>query len=277
MSENNQSTSSYTDRPIAERTNWYSPVALAYDKARPGYPAGLVAHVAHLAQISSFSRLLEIGCGPGTATLTFAGLECPIVCIEPNPDFCELAKQNCRSYQNVNIIQSSFEEWPIEKSAFDVVFSASAFHWIQSEVGYPKVADALRENGYFVLLWNKEPQPALEIWPMLADIYAQQGLSHLGQFESESTQHHLLNTLAQPALDSGLFKAVTSKLINVELSYSAEDYILLLSSFSPYLCLDESHRTSLFTALYRKINDDLMGTLDLSYISAAYIFQKISR
>jgi SAM-dependent methyltransferase len=274
MHDVSQDISSYSNRPLEQRAHWYSPAAQAYDKARPRYPAGLISHVAHLTRVSSFSRILEVGCGPGTLTTTFAGFECAILCVEPNPDFCELARRNCQSFRNVTIKQFTFEEWPLERSAFDVIVSASAFHWVQPEVGYPKAADALRDYGYLVLLWNKEPQPNSDVQQLFAEIYNQHGLSSLGQNETEATQQHMLNGLVQPAIASGQFKEVTSKRVRVDVNYTAEDYILLLSTFSPYLCLDESLRTNLFAALCSKINDELMGRIDLSYTSSANIFQK---
>jgi SAM-dependent methyltransferase len=174
------------------------------------------------------------------------------------------------------INQSSFEEWPLATSAFDIVVSVSAFHWIQPEVGYPKVAAALRDDGYFFLLWNKEPQPNSDVCQLFKEIYSQHGLPSLRRFETEITQQQALKALAQPAIDSQLFKEVSSKQVKLEVKYTVEDYLLLLSSFSPYLNLEESRRDSLFANLRRKINDDLMGIIDLSYISAANIFQKIT-
>ena len=268
--------SSYSNRPIEERAHWYTPAAQAYDKARPHYPAELISHVAHLTQLEPHSKILEVGCGPGTATTAFAEFGCSIVCVELNPGFCELARRNCKQFQNVVIKQSSFEEWPIEASAFDVVVSALAFHWIQPQVGYPKVAETLRDDGYFVLLWNKEPQPTSEVCQLFEEIYSQHDLPSLGRFETEAAREQMLKELAQPAIDSGVFKEVSSKQVKMEVKYAAEDYLLLLSSFSPYLNLEESRRNSLFAKLRRKINDDLMGIIDLSYISAANIFQKIT-
>ncbi|MGZ8928492.1 MAG: class I SAM-dependent methyltransferase [Methylobacter sp.] len=268
--------SNYSNRPIEERAHWYTPAAQAYDKARPHYPAELISHVAHLTQLESHSKILEVGCGPGTATTAFAEFGCSIVCVELNPGFCELARRNCKQFQNVVIKQSSFEEWPIEASAFDIVVSASAFHWIQPQVGYPKVAETLRDDGYFVLLWNKEPQPTSDVCQLFEEIYSQHDLPSLGRFETEAAREQMLKELAQPAIDSGVFKEVSSKQVKMEGKYTAEDYLLLLSSFAPYLNLEESRRNSLFAKLRRKINDDLMGLIDLSYISAANIFQKIA-
>jgi len=116
--------SSFSNRPIEERAHWYSPAAKAYDKARPHYPAGLILHVAHLAQLGQHSKILEVGCGPGTAISVFAEFGCSIVCVEPNPDFWELARKNCKQFQKVMINQSSFEEWLLAASAFDIFVSA---------------------------------------------------------------------------------------------------------------------------------------------------------
>ena len=276
MSDISLDISSYSNKPLEERAHWYSSAALAYDKARPRYPEALISHVAHLVQLGSHSRLLEIGCGSGIATTAFAGYQCPILCVEPNPDFCEIAKRNCKQFQKVIINQSSFEECPLEVSAFDMVVSASAFHWVQPEVGYPKVADTLRDNGYFVLLWNKEPQPTSDVCQLLAESYLQMGLSSLGQFETEEKRQQMLKALVQPAIESRLFKEVDSRQITVDIRYTVEDYLLLLSSYSPYLSLEESRRNNLFEMLRRKINDDLMGTIELSYISAVNIFKKMT-
>ena len=103
------------------------------------------------------------------------------------------------------INQSPIEEWPLAASAFDIVVSASAFHWVQPEVGYPKVAGALRDDGYFVLLWNKEPQPNSDVCQLFIEIYSQHGLLSLGRFETEITQQQALKALAQPAHKLVLF------------------------------------------------------------------------
>jgi len=274
MSDFSQAIASFSNRPLEQRAHWYSPAALAYDKVRPRYPAELIAHVAHLTRLNSFSKILEVGCGPGTATTAFAEFDCSIVCVEPNPVFCDLARKNCHPFQNVVIKQTSFEEWPLEQFAFDIVVSASAFHWIQPTVGYPKAADALCDDGYLVLLWNKEPQPTCAVWTLFTEIYNQLAPS-LGQYQTEETQQDMLIALTQPAIDSGLFKEVSLKQMKVAVNYTADDYILLLSSFSPYLNLDESVRTNLFMALRSKIHADLNGCIDLFYISAATIYQKI--
>ena len=47
-----------------------------------------------------------------------------------------------------------FEEWRPQEAAFDLAVSATAFHWLDPEVAYPKVAGALRPTGSLALFWN---------------------------------------------------------------------------------------------------------------------------
>jgi SAM-dependent methyltransferase len=73
-----------------------------------------------------------------------------MVCLEPNPDFCDLAKMNCRSYPSVKVINQSFEEWNLEPEAFDAVLAASSMHWIPSEIAYAKASNALKDDGFLI-------------------------------------------------------------------------------------------------------------------------------
>jgi tRNA G46 methylase TrmB len=69
-----QTISSYSKKDLEQRKNWYSPAAEAYNKARPIYPQDLIRQVVDVAQLSSSSKILEVGCGPATATVAFAQL-----------------------------------------------------------------------------------------------------------------------------------------------------------------------------------------------------------
>ena len=42
----------------------------------------------------------------------------------------------------------------LEEGAYDLVYSASAFHWIPEEIGYPKVYGMLKPGGAFARFAN---------------------------------------------------------------------------------------------------------------------------
>lgn len=81
----------------------FDKVAQLYDEARPGYPEQLVKDVIALSEIPNGGRILEIGCGPGKATLPFARRRYAMLCLELGANLAALAVENCRLYPNVKV------------------------------------------------------------------------------------------------------------------------------------------------------------------------------
>lgn len=260
-------------KPLSERKTWYSSVAEAYNQVRPRYPQNLIQQVVKVAQLSSDSKILEVGCGPATATVEFAKLGCSMTCLEPNPDFFQLAKQNCQPYPNVEIQNTSFEEWNPSDLKFDAVLAASSFHWISPEIGYPKAANALQESGCLILLWNKELQPCYEVYQHLSEVYQLHAPS-LDRYEDRETQEDILGQLGNIAIDSGQFKNLIAGQIVAEVTYTIDEYLTLLNTYSPYLKLAKNNKDALFMGLRERLEHHCGDSIELSYISAFHIAQK---
>ena len=273
MKDLKQVITNYSSRDLEQRKQWYSPAAEAYNKVRPRYPKELIERVVNVAQLCADSKILEVGCGPATATVAFAQLNASIVGLEPNPNFCRLAQQNCEPYPNVEIQNTSFEEWILEAEQFDAVLSATAFHWIPPEVGYPKAAATLREDGYLILLWNKELQPKYEVYQRLSEVYQVYAPS-LSRYEERETQEKILRGLGQMVIDSGQFKDLVSDQVMSEVTYTVNDYLALLNTYSPYLALNPQSREALFKGLRETIEQNYEGHIQLSYLSASHIARK---
>ncbi|WP_299487498.1 class I SAM-dependent methyltransferase [Acaryochloris sp. IP29b_bin.137] len=254
------------------RRHWYSPAATAYQQVRPRYPQALLDQVMEITLLSSSSRLLEIGCGPAIATPAFAQIGCSIMGIEPNPDFFRLAQQTCQPYANVALHHCLFEEWPLEPGQFDAILAASSFHWVTPDIGYPKAAAALRPGGHLILLWNKELQPSADIYSQLSPLYQQYAPTLNRAYEDQATQIAILNDLERMVVKSGHFRAFESGWQVVNVSYSIDQYLLLLSTYSPYLKLEAQQRQNLFQGL-RQILEGNGDTVALSYLSAFHIVQ----
>jgi len=133
----------------------FDDVADLYDVARPSYPPELVEAVRSAFQ-GTQSRTLEIGCGTGQATLPFARQGCRITALEPGQRLAKLAAKNLAAFPLVDIQATSFEDWSVAEGQFDLVMSATAFHWVSPEVRYAKSAQALTEDGWLALFWNNE-------------------------------------------------------------------------------------------------------------------------
>lgn len=259
---------------LEQKRNWYSEVAEAYNKARPRYPQELIHRAVELAQLPANAIILEVGCGPGTATTAFAQLGLSMVCLEPSQEACFLARQNCLQYPAVEIKNTTFEEWELETERFNAVIAATSFHWIPSEIGYPKAAAALQDNGSLMLLWNKEPQPPDEVYQALNEVYQAQAPS-LARYEDRETQEEILRGLGQNIINSGLFKGLVYEHLACEVTYTIDDYLMLLSTLSPYIALEPQKRDSLFDSLREVLEKNCFMSFQCSYISAFHIAQKI--
>lgn len=261
-------------KDLEPRKNWFSPVAAAYNKARPAYPKQLVYRALELAQLSSDAIILEVGCGPGTATITFAQLGFSMVCLEPSQELYQIARENCDRYPNIDIRCTSFEEWKLETKKFDAVMAANAFHWIPPEIAYPKAADALKDDGFLILLWNMTPQVPDEVYQVLNEAYSMQAPS-LTRYETRETQEKILRIFGRTLLKSGRFKDLISENILCKLNYSIDDYLELLSTFLPYRTQAPAQRNSLFAGLRKVIQNNFGESIQISYLSAFHIAQKI--
>ena len=264
---------------LDKRKNLYSPVAEAYNRVRPDYPQQLVARAQELTQLTSQSKILELGCGPGKATVAFAELGCSMVCLEPSPEACEYARQNCAKYPNVEIRQTTFEEWDLTPDKFDVVLAATSFHWIDPQVACTKAADALKDDGSLILLWNIIPQPSYEVYQNLIEVY-QTYAPDLVRDEKRTTQAEIAHqaemakNLKQKALECHRFTDVASEELICEAIYSVDNFLLLLSTFSQYINLDFSTREALFTGLREKIVTNYGENLPIKYLSVLQVAKK---
>lgn len=269
MQDSKQEINARASIDLEQRRSWYSPVADIYYDARPPYPKKLIDQAVTLAQLSSNTSILEVGCGPGNATVAFAQFGFSMRCLEPNQDFCDLARRNCATYPNVAIYNTSFEEWELEAKQFNAVLSANAFHWISPEIRYAKAAEALRNNGFLVLLWNLTPEPSYEVYQAIKEVY-QAYAPLLVRYEGAETQAEILREFRQEILDSGCFKELVTEQLACEVTYSINNYLNLLSTSRR---LEPQAKELLFTRLREKL-ENFGGSIQLSFLSAVHVAQK---
>jgi SAM-dependent methyltransferase len=266
--------SSVIAAPPEQRRDWYSAVAVAYDRTRPRYPSELIQQAIALAQLPNGAKILEIGCGPGIATVEFAKLGFSVVSLEPSAAACQIARDNCAAYPQVEIVNTTFEDWELGTAKFSAILAATSWHWVDPKIGYPKAIASLADQGYLILLWNNIPQPSPIVCQQLQPVYAELAPA-LGRYEDQSTQEKSLQNLGQKVMDSGLFKNfVTTQQVS-QVTYSIDNYLTLLSTLSPYIALAPNQREQLFAGLQEVLTINYGDTIATSYLSMLQIAQKI--
>ena len=133
----------------------------------------------------------------------------------------------------------------------------------------------MKEDGHLILLWNKEPQPLAALQAALAEVY-QRHAPALGRSEDRATQERILSGLGQMMLDSGRFHNLVTATVEGSLTYTADQTIALLSTYSLYLKLDPLLRSALFAGLKQCLVEQGVGAIQLSYLSTYHLAQKIA-
>ena len=132
----------------------FDDVAELYDATRQSYPNEIVEMIVRTAGLEPGSSVLEIGCGTGQLTRKLAGRGLDITAIDIGPAMVAGAKCNVAD-PKIAFQVSSFEEFEASQ-AFDLIVSATAFHWVDPELGLAKAARLLRPSGWLALLTTGE-------------------------------------------------------------------------------------------------------------------------
>ena len=263
---------------MAELHLTFDEVADLYDKARPAYPLKMIEAVDAVLQ-GTPGRILEIGCGTGQATLPFARQGYSITALEPGQNLAALAVQNLAAFPLVDIQTTTFEEWAGAAGQYDLVLSATAFHWVSSEVRYVKSAKALRPNGWLALVWNMEAEEQSALGQEIQAVYD----TYMPPIQvhpyathhplSQSAHHDTKVSVWQDEIEkSGLFQSVRVLQFPWMQWYPTEHYLQLLETFSDHRTLPPENQNALFSGI-AEILARQGGGRSKPYLTVLYLAQ----
>jgi SAM-dependent methyltransferase len=219
-----------------ERRTSFNRIAEMYAAMRPGYPVELTEDTIRLSKIPPGGHILEIGCGPGTASVSFAERGYAMLCLELGDRLAQIAKQRLSVFPRVEVRVTRFEDWELEPGAFDLVLAASSFHWIDPEVAYSKSAAALRPGGSLAILRNASTGATdPDMQRALEDIYRQYLPSRAGR-----PTHPALSDDDEQATEmrnSGFFAQIIARHYPWDKVFDADGYVQLLETYSDHQTL----------------------------------------
>ena len=246
----------------------FDEAAELYDEVRPGYPEALVEDVIALSGIGENGRILEVGCGPGKATLPFARRGYQMLAIELGEHLAALAAENCRPYPHVEILHSAFEDWPLEENAFDLAISGEAFHWIPPEVGYPRLAQALKPGGAAALFWILRPLQETAVYQAIIAVHEKLAPT-IAATDHVVTPDWLTQRIATNFAESRRFGAVTTRQYAWSEMLTAERYVKLLNTQSSYRSADKNVREKLYAGIVAVI-EQFGGVVERPYLAILF-------
>jgi SAM-dependent methyltransferase len=253
--------------------NIFDRAAREYDEVRPRYPEELIEDVVHISGVPDEGRILEIGCGTGQATIPFARRGYEMLCLDIGRELVAIARENCEPYPRVKIRNISFEEWTPEEGSFDLLISATAFHWIPAEVGYPKAARVLKDTGSIALFWNMHPKPYTGFFSEVQRVYRSVVPEWVDISDGPTTEEKIREREA--AIDgSGLFGKVEVRRYPWSRVYTKEQYLKLLDTYSDHRSLEAPRRRELYDGIGELIEEEYGGAVTRPYLSVLYVAKK---
>lgn len=225
-----------------------------YNETRALYPDALIEDILRLSALAPDDHILEIGCGAGNATISFAKRGYRLLGIELGERLAEYARQRCSKYPNATIVQSEFESYDLPPRSFDLAISADAFHWIHPEVGYPKVQAALRANGSFAFFWQISVDPQTD-WSRAVDEIFQRLAPQYDRPNQPMESEQIRNIITANFREHCGIEDVTIKMYDWAETLSAEKYVKLLRTYSGFRGMDNDLRESVDREVYAAIQN----------------------
>jgi SAM-dependent methyltransferase len=246
-----------------------------YDRARPTYPPELFDDLASLATLSPGSRILEIGCGTGKATLPLAERGYDVTCVELGEQLAEYARRKLAAFPSVEVVTADFEIWQ-PPAPYDAIVAFTAFHWIDPTLRYEKSAAALREDGALAVVATKHVLPA-DGDPFFVDVQDDYRRVAPDDEDGPPPRPDDVPDLADEIAASGLFGDVTVRRYVWDVVYTAAQYVDVLGTYSEHRALNPAARDRLFARIRRRIESRSDGTVRKSYLATLNLARRRSR
>jgi SAM-dependent methyltransferase len=255
-----------------QRSRSFDTVAELYATARPGYPSEAFNEIAQL--VPPPARVLEVGCGPGTATIELARRGYRILAVELGGNLARVARERLAAYPRAQVIQADFHDWQPDAEAFDVFFAASSFQFVDPSVGYTKAAQVLSPNGLLALIWNHNVRgegAAARFWDANQAIYRRLVPSIAAPVPASRRAGF------DPRPDiraSRLFGIVRMRTWRWLKAFDTEAYRALLETYSDHITLPAGDRETLLDEIAALIDDRFGGTVKRAYRTTLYTARK---
>ncbi len=236
---------------IFEKT--FDDAAIDYDHSRPTYVKEIYEDIFRYKPVDPDSRVLEIGLGTGKASQPILETRCHFTGIEPGERLTDLARKRYRTYANFTVCNQTFQDFISPDESFDLIYAATAFHWIPEEYGYKRVHELLKPGGAFARFAYHAgtDKGREEMTKEIQEIYSKY------MHQEEPLREYGLEDakkLAETACRYGFCDAAY-QLYSTTKEFTADEYMTLLRTYPDHMRLEESNRKMLFEGIHSAIRN----------------------
>ena len=249
----------------------FDTVTSKYEKMRPGYVPEVYETIFSYVPIGPGSNVVEVGSGAGQATGPVLATGCRLTAVEYGAKFSALLREKFSGYHAFAVINGRFEETEFPADSYDLVFSASAFHWIPEKEGYEKVYGMLRKGGAFARFANRAyaDKGRPKLWNAIQKLYDDYYYTYYKDKKRDLREctEEIAKERAMIAAKYG-FTDIRYHLFHRQRDFTAKEYTELLGTYSDHIAMEESARNAFYSKIEEAINDfggqiTIYDTIDL--------------
>jgi trans-aconitate methyltransferase len=254
----------------------FDDVARLYDQMRPSYPDAVFDDVIALSGVDSSSCILEIGCGTGHATQAMAARGLSIDCVELGANMAAVARQRLAQFPRVTIEVADFDHWDTAQR-YDLVYSATAFHWLNPATREQRIAKLLKQQGWLAIWRNRHIRNGSsdEFVDEAQSIYVDEA-PELTKDRARLPGPDEVVEMEREVLSPELFEEPMYRVHYWSRAYTAAKYVQMLDTHSDHRLLPVERRARLFERLAHLIDSRFGGSVVKDYATVLQLFRRRS-
>ena len=265
-----------------DRRTHFDDIAVEYDRIRSGYPEKLFADIFDYAGVNMPKAVLEIGAGTGKATTPFLNAGYDVTAVEIGANMSRFLLKRFKGYKSFNVITTAFEDALLNEDSYDLIYAASAFHWVDAKIGCPKVFRLLRSGGTIALFpYNVIAARGEKLYEDIQAVYEK----HYYDFyttnirpvkktkEDFKKPSEILHGFGFEDLRAYGFSDISMQFYDLSQTFGAEEYIRWLDTMSDQRGLPDDNRAALYAGV-RKAIENHGGNHTIDYIFQLYMGRK---
>ncbi|MEH7018693.1 hypothetical protein V7065_20115, partial [Bacillus sp. JJ63] len=127
-----------------------------------------------------------------------------------------------------------------------LIFSATAFHWVKPEIGYPKAYDLLKRNGVMAVFGHMSSiiEPKTEMLNQIRNIFRKYA-PELDTFITVNEAEDLHNLRISEIRTNNLFDKPITKIYRWNDEYTTQRYLKLINSYSDFQGVSDNKKQAI--------------------------------
>jgi SAM-dependent methyltransferase len=142
----------------------------AYYHFRAPYASAAIGFLAETFALDRATRVLDLGCGPGTLSVPLAAVAGEIIAVDPEPQMLAAARAAAQAAgrDNIRWLRGRAEDLPADIGAVRLATLGQSFHWMDRDAVLADLARIVEPNGGVALVNPGRRRPQ-ESWEEIAD------------------------------------------------------------------------------------------------------------